>query len=249
MAKIKIFKFVPENAKEITELIQSVRILQEGLLISDGHLGIMYKEIGDVGMDKEEMVNPISGELAKSQKQFLLQTGLVRGYEALENKFTAIREAKKTEMDEANVKLTAHKELKTFVPVELSDDIEAKQKRLAEIKKLFTQKKNGILEPEKEKLLKEAQAIEEALKPLVKEAGEKQEAYEAETAKLQHVVSEANVAMVNASGKAKENREKKEQAIEDRDEAMIFIEVAMKFIGDIQAGTLEKDSGLLKLKS
>ena len=72
MPKIKIFKFVPENAKAIEELLQTANILGEGLMITDGHLGIMYKDKGEVVTDKDGLINKVSEELIKAQKKFIL---------------------------------------------------------------------------------------------------------------------------------------------------------------------------------
>lgn len=249
MTKIKIFKFAPESDEAITNLIQSVNVIKEGFFISDGNFGIMYKEKGDVGMDPGAMTNPISGELAKAQEQYLYQLWIEKKSEAKENLYRGIYDGFKKEMDEANEMLTKHKE-SPFAPVELQETISTKQGRLDEIKALFRNKKNGVIESEKEGLLKEAQTLEAELKPLVAETADLQKKYDAETKRLEAVISTAHVNMVNASAKVKENRELKEKARdEDKREAISDILTATALIKEISNSIFNKDTNLLELKA
>lgn len=251
MAKIQIFEFKPESAKAISDLLSSgVRVLQEGFFITDGNFGIMYKEADEFGLDKGEFVNPMSAELSKSQKQTILQEGLARAYGALEEKFTADMNKHKAELDASIEALEAHKILGTFMPKEKLDALAEKSKRLEEIQNRFrNSKKTKIAEEEKDALLKEAKELSDAIDALTAEKKEKDAEYNTETANLQTIVNANNVLMINVSAKVKENREKKENALADKQEAEIFTTVAAKFIEDIKNGEVDPATKLLKFKT
>lgn len=250
MAKIQIFEFKPENAQAISDLLSSgIRVLQEGFFITDGNFGIMYKEADEVGLDQSEMINPVSAEISKSQKQIILQEGLIRSNSAMEEKFKAEYEGHKTALDESIKALEEHKILGSFMPKEKLDALTEKGKRLEEIQTKFrNSKKSKIPEDERDAILKESQTLSAEIDALLAEKKEKDAEYAAQTNNLQTIANANNVLMINTSAKVKEYREKKEDAQKDKEEAEITLQVSVKLLEDIKAGEVDPKTKVLKFK-
>lgn len=109
-AKIKVFKLAPEVSDEISEFMGSVKILNDGIIVSEGNIGIMYREKGEFGMERQDIAASISAELAKAQKQYALQDGLILAYTAMIPSLDAKVEETKKAVDELNVQGKAAKE-------------------------------------------------------------------------------------------------------------------------------------------
>ena len=246
---MKIFPFTPEGAEAISEMIRSVRLLENGFFISDGNFGIMYRDGDDIGNEKESLINSVSAEVAKHQKQVLIQEGLIRAYTRMETIDFDRQEKFKAEIDEARILSDKHKALITFVPLAVSTDISKKKARIAEVNKTFQQKKKGaITEDERESLLKEVQTLEAELEPLELEAGKKQAEYDAEATRIKGIVGDAVTYKTEASKGVKDWKEKKELAVLDKQEAETFLETSMALVREVMNSDIDKATGLLVAK-
>ena len=243
MAKIKIFKFAPESEKAINELLQTVNLLKDGIFITDNHFGLMYKERDEVGVERENMGNPVSFELGEAQKKFISQLSTEKYHEALEAKWTLVQDAKKKEADVAADALKKHRET-PFAPVELQEKIQDLQGKIATLKK--THNKKG--DKDKETSLKEFTALEAELKPLLAESTKLQKEYDAEGERLNKIIGDAVSQMTVASENIKNSRELKEAAIQNKEDAIISIQTRTQFLKDLNEATFDKETNLLEFK-
>lgn len=235
MTKIKFFKMSESNGPKVTEFLKTVNVTQDGFLVGKGLfggvLGILYREKGDFGMERDQFAIAISGELAKAQKQYILQEGLMRAHEAMVDLFTGRMidwahkiEARKAEL--ANIK--GDEELQGQVDTLKSNiqSLEAKHKKAPQ--------------NEKEAILKEIFDIGEELKPL-QVSLDKEKAMTAELKNgLEKIIGELTVERANLSAEVKQNQELYETAKKDREHAKVFIHTSNQLIKEIKSGEVEE---------
>lgn len=234
MTKVKIFEMTTANEEAISEFLTKVNVTQDGFLISDGMLGILYKDKDEFGMEDQQLAVAISGELTKSQKQYVLQEGLCRAYGDMVSLFTTKREVKVTLAKELEEKLTAYDE---------TWDKELEQKYLDMKSKIgeLEMKHKKAPKPQKEAILKELYEANKTFKELSDSFDEYKAKFEEGKKTLDSEMSEAKVALVNFNGKIKENKGLLEAAEEDREHAKVFIASSKKLIADIQSGSIAKE--------
>ncbi len=242
MAKIKIFAFKPENNEVISNFLQEVNVVSEGFFITDGHLGVMYKEKNEVGIDKSSFVTEVAKEVMKAQRKWINTEALIRAYTAVIAKCKETGEILKKEAEEIKQSLENHQANKdTFINPKTSARVAEITSRLGQINKDF---KKASRE-DKDKFLKETQELETELAPLNAEMKTFAEQFDAETKRLQAISAEIGVKTVNNQGELKENTELLETAQKDSAHALLFVNTGTKLIADIEAGTLDKKTNLL----
>lgn len=242
MAKIKVFKFSPDYSKEITDFMQSVNIVSEGLFISDGKFGFLYKEKGEVGIGKDELINAVSAELSKAQKQFILQEGLERAYTDMVVMFRNRLEDFEVDFKKATEKTEAYKK-SPAIPEEMRDSIAKHRLAMDEAKKMF---KNSTTKDEKDRYLSSHAEIEANLNLILKESEKLQADHDTEANRLKDKATKVEVKILELKGKIKENKDFAEKAVEDREHAEVFIKSSMQLIRDIQAGEIDAKTKILK---
>lgn len=83
MVKIKVFEMKSENSQVMSDFLNGVNVMQNGILLSENNIGIMYQDKDDVGMDVSGAISALNAELVKSQKQFVVSDNLANAYEGL----------------------------------------------------------------------------------------------------------------------------------------------------------------------
>lgn len=230
--KIKIFKLDPSNSEEASKFMDSVNVIQNGILLSQDSMGILYKDRDEVGMSRENLATAISGELAKSQNTFAIQEGLVRSYTDMIKHFSIQQKDAEQKGDEVQKELDAYmltydKTLETEV-----SELLAKRKE-AEIAHQQAPK------PKKEELLKPIYDINEVLKELEPKLAAYKTSFDAGVTELTNRMGIHRVDSANLMGRVKENNSFLEAAIDARDHAGVFIKSSKLYIADILAGNIE----------
>ncbi len=225
---MKVFKLVEENSKAITDFLATVNVTQEGFLISDGNLGIMYRERDDWGMEKNQKLIHISSEYAKSQKQWLIQEGLVRAHGEMVALWTGKMEAKHALIDEKKEGLKAYE-------LTFRTDLDEKYTAAKNLSTSLEQKHKQAPKKDKEPILKELYEANNMLKAIEPEYLEYRKGFDDGRTKLEAEITTLTIEAANFTGKIKESTELQAQAVEDREHAEVFMKTTEKFMAELQA--------------
>ena len=232
--KIKIFKMVPENSQEISDFMDTVKVMQDGILITDSNIGVLYRTKDDIGMDTDSLITAVSGELVKAQKQFVLQDGLVRAYTAVIAKFSGDHKAAQDEADAVKAELDAHifgyndaLELEVAELTRECDEIKAKHQNTPKKDKDI---RDGLLQMwnDKNNLLKEKTAEFEAYKA----------EFDAKSNEISARMGGFAVKAANLMGEIKENNGLLETATHDREHARVFIGTTKQYMKELGEGSI-----------
>lgn len=227
--KLKVFKMDEENSEGITKFLETVNVTQDGFMIGSGMLGILYREKDNLGMERDQLAVAISGELSKSQKQFVLQEGLCRAYSAMIDLYSK-REAEKKAIFEAKEKELA--EYNTKWDGKLEQEVNDAKSKLGAMEKKY--KSAGKLD--KAELEKQTFALSQELKPLEEKLAAHKKEFDAGKYTLELSLGEVKLEYANLGGLIKENKGLLETAELDREHAKVFIVSTQKLIEDIQNG-------------
>lgn len=232
--KIKIFKMVPENSGEITDFMDTVKVLQDGIIVSDGAIAIMYKGKEDVGMDTDSLITAISGELVKSQKQFVLQDGLTKAYEGMIKKYSADHKDAQDNADTIQAELNRHM-------AGYDEQYEGDVNRLTAELQSITDKHQKTNKKEKdirEALLKQHQEKAAELKAATEKFTAYKTEFDAKSNEISARMGEFAVKAANIMADIKENNGFLETAEKDREHARVFIGSTKKYIKDLEEGKI-----------
>lgn len=231
MVKIEFFKISPENSKVISDFMDSVNVIQDGILISDGYVGIMHKTLDDIGMSNQNCITAVAGELAKSQKQFVLQDGLTRAYTGVISSF----EAKRAEFDkgvaECQLELDKHNE-------SYDDTLEKQVADLNEKIKENTVSHQQAPKAEKDAWLQKYVALNKELEELLPKYEAYRKEFDAKSSEISARMGSFAVESANILSEIKENSGFLETATKDREHARIFINSTKQYISELEAGTI-----------
>lgn len=237
--KVKFFEMNSATAsEEVTKFLEGVNVTQEGFLINNGILGIVYRDKDDIGAGEDQFILSISTELSKAQKQFVLQEGLSRAYGDMVTFYNGKKEIKMAEKNEKEAELAELKENNGIViPENITGEVKKLTDKLADLKREFNSKKTR---EEKDKTLKKIQEVQTTFVPLQEEYKGYTTKYEQAIKKLEDELVFINSDIGDINGKIKENNGFKEASEQDRDQAKIFIISSKKMIEDIKAGLITK---------
>lgn len=233
MVKIKFFNL--DNgavSEEATAFMESVNVLDSGILLTQGHVGILYKDFGDVGMSTQNMVIAASGELAKCQKNFVIQEGLVRAYSGMIEGCEAKLKVAQDNSEKERVALDAYAQTyDSSFEVDLAnlkDELKAAE--------VAWQQAPKAKRPE---LLKPIHLIGEKIKV----AQPKFDAYKAQfdsgSSEISARMGTFAVEAGNIMGDIKGHSASLAEAIDAREHARTFIVTTKKLIADLTAETVE----------
>lgn len=231
--KIKNFAWTPENTQAINDFLETVNVLENGFIVSDGVVGILYKETDDVGMQTKQLVTALSGELAKSQKQFVLQEGLTRSYTAVIAYWEALRGP--VEQSVVTVKAELDTYMATYDPT-MEKELATLKVQLDEKHQLWqrTPKSGG----QKDAVLADWDTINKQIAELQPKYDEYAKTFNAGaneiSARLGVVQIKSNEYLVEIQ----QNSEYLAGAMKDRDNARIFIGTTKQQIADVESGAL-----------
>lgn len=237
MTKVKFFEMNGAGAsEEVTKFLENVNVTQEGFLINNGILGIVYRDKNDFGIGEDQMVLAISSELGKAQKQYVLQEGLTRAYGDMVVFLNGKKEIKVKEREAKEAEIAKLKDNKfTIIPEALEAKFMGLKNEMESLSKEF---KGTKIRSEKDKVLEKIQENQKLLKVTQEEYNEYITKYEQAVKKLEDELVFINSDIGDINGKIKENAGFKENSEQDRDQAKVFIHSSNKMIEDIKAGVI-----------
>lgn len=233
MTKFAIFEFTPENAPKIEEVLRSGRIVEQGLFITDGKFGMMYRDKDDIGRDKEAMIGSVGDELTKAQASYLKEEATMRGHAAFKKILEAEQNQYKDEMDGANKELTylnEHPE-EHINPEKKAKLDELLAKRSELIKELTkSSNKKNLSEDQYKERRAEIKTLEDEIKPLEDEVKAEENAYEEKKKKLKNKMDTAVTRMTSISSDIKTQSNYYEEARLAKIQAEAFVQAAREVI-------------------
>jgi hypothetical protein len=222
--------------EDVTKFLEGVNVTQEGFLINNGILGIVYRDKDDFGIGEDQMVLAISSELGKAQKQYVLQEGLQRAYSDM---VVFLNGKKDIKVKEREAKEAEIAELKGNKYAIIPEALEAKFLGLKEeMENLTKEWKELKIRSEKDAVLAKIQENQNVLKTTQGEYNEFITKYEQSIKKLEDELVFINSDIGDINGKIKENAGFADNSGQDRDQAKVFIKSSNKMIADIQAGII-----------
>lgn len=233
MVKIKFFKMEEGKSEEVAKFMEDVKVVENGIIASEGMIGILYKERSEVGMSLPEMITAISGELAKSQKQFLTAEGFSRAYKALIEKFEAEKIVEEEKAKEFEDKLAINR-----ANYENNETIKAYRgvgQEIAEVEWMYKQ----VTKPEKPEFLKKIKELNDKKVMLRPEWEKLTNDMENEEKALTNQMGLHKVNVANTMGKIKQTKGELEESDQKRDDAKVFIEVSQKYIKELESGEIK----------
>jgi chromosome segregation ATPase len=239
MVKIKTFIISPENSEEISDFMESVKVVEQGLIVSPGgffskaKISILYKDRDEVGLSSPELVTATSGELAKAQQQFVKQEAIIRGSLAKIAHFEEKLKYDESHLKQAN--LAEEGLLKSFEEGELNQQ----KLRLEETLAALKQKHSTVPKAEKEEVLKSYGEFDQELQRILPAWEAEKKELDESLAFIAEKKTKYKVDIANAGGIIKQTKNEIEEAKEHRDDAKIFIQTTKEFIKDLQNNDVE----------
>ncbi len=233
--KFKVFNLKDSTAEQdISQLLAEVNVTKEGFIVSEGMLGVLYKEKDDMGADADQLRIYLSTELAGYQKQYAVQEGLVRSFDAVLKVF-------QTKMDEM---LVRKQELKKEL-----EDYDSKLDKALEKKVLDGKAHVGALEKrhktaskaDKEEILKAIHEANTMLKPLEEEWNAHKAEFDGGRKALADELDAIAVKRANFSSEVAQKKEQLGSAVLDRIEAKLKVQTFVKLLEDIKSGKIEEE--------
>lgn len=225
--KIQFFKLghslISEDA---SKFMSSVSVIENGVIMGQEYVGILYKDRDDVGMAKENLVTAASGELAKSQKQFITQEGLVRAYKDMIVFFENQHKAAQVKADEAQKELDVY--VQTYDP-SLENEMAGLTKDLQDA----TVKHQQAPKKDKEPFLKRIYEVNEKIKIVQPVYDKYKNEFDAKSNEISAAMGGFAVEAANVLGKVKEYQGFLDDAVAARDHAGVFIISTKKLIADL----------------
>ncbi len=239
--KIKVFELKDENSKAISDFLGTVNVTQDGFLINNGNLGILYREKDNLGMERDQLAVAISGELSKAQKQFILQEGLCRAYTAMIKLFKERTEEKQKLFDIKSAELVEYnKKWDSVLEKEVLDG----KARLGAMEKKY----KGAGKLQKPALEKEAYELSQKMKPAEDKFNAYKKEFDAGKYALELEIGTLKLEIANLGGDIKENKGLLENSEKDREHAKVFITTTSQLIDDINAKKVDEEA-LVGLKN
>lgn len=234
MVKIKTFVISPENSEEISDFMESVKVVEQGLIVSPGGLfskakiSILYKDRDEIGLATPELVTAASGELAKAQQQFVKQEAIIRGSRAKIAHFE--EELQRNEINLREAQGAEDEVTKNFEESELNRTKLRLEETLAELKKAHSSAKKE----DKDSLLKSYGEFDQELKRILPEWEASKKEIDESLAFIAEKKTKYKVDIANCGGIIKQTKNEIEEATEHRNDAKIFIQTTKDFIEDLR---------------
>ncbi len=241
MVKIKVFEMKPENSQEITDFLGGINVMQNGILLSENNLGVMYQDKEDVGMDVNSAISVLNTELVKSQKQFFVSDNLATAYETLIAKYEAenVETQKNVDVIEAKIQAENTKWAE-------KEAIVKEAERVTNHIKLAHKKANRV---EKDELLKQFHEANKELDIKYAEFAEFKKTNEHTMVSLNAELGPLKLDIANNTGEIKflkgalYDRDVQNQApsgvIKAREDARMFIKTTMEKIEELKANGIK----------
>lgn len=233
MAKVQIFKMTEENSELISKFVETHKITEQGILISEGTIGFIYRDVDDWGLSKQDTLSALSGELSKAQKQFHLQEALRRGYEAMVVYYTKKKNEVQAKYDGIinSINELEEKKNKDLEGTEFEALTQKAKEIEAEYKKVPKDQKDALLE--------QLHATNEKIKEVEPTVNSIIEDYNNTNANLTKQLAELSGELKGLGIKVEENTEFAKGATQDRDHATEFIITTTAYIAEIEGAVTQ----------
>jgi len=230
MIKTKFFKADESNSDKVSEFLGGVNVVQDGFMLSDGWLCVMYRERNDFRADKATLLSDISREIIQAERNLTKNANSLKYHTKLLASKMAKMERLSKEVEEISREIEEHEAGYDISVSKRANDIRS---RLGELQANY--KKKGVDSLDKAAVEKEAFELSSELKEIESVSNEYEENYQKELTRLKNEISNKNVSLVNLSGEIKEERLHIETVEETINENMISIEASLEYYKEIEA--------------
>lgn len=78
MTKLKVFMLDQANEKEVNDFLAGIKLIQDGLIVREDRIAILYREKNEYGMEKDGVLAQLSNDLKEAQNTLLSDEGVFR---------------------------------------------------------------------------------------------------------------------------------------------------------------------------
>jgi enterochelin esterase-like enzyme len=184
--KLKTFKLKDQN--DISKFLKDVKIIENGIIVSDGNVSFLHKENADMDMDQTEAINAMASGLAKEQKAIITQVSLIKLSEAMLDELFSKKAKLEESLRKSNFNLDATEK-----------DIAEYKNSLDNNKKKYDQAVLDRMRKKQDMHKEQIASIEKSLSKIVKGTGSANNDFyiEAQEAYLQQAIESKRAAELN----------------------------------------------------
>jgi len=233
--KMKVFALKPENSQVITDFLNTVDVAEQGFLINEGNLGIVYKDQETPGRDRRSLMVAAIEELGKAQKNVVMRELDIQAFGDMKVIYKAEKEAIKAELE------AVVKELGEYATTHWDKNMEEAFLKLKSDMGGLEKKHKQASKTEKPAILEEIYKLGETIKPAQEAFESMKKTFEEGKKKLEVKRSELEVKEMNKAGDYKQAGINYDTSVKEKAEAVAAVKASWRVLKDIENGKLEAE--------